>query len=355
MQMIDVNVKEHPYQIDLENGGSNAIGTKVSQLWSPRKVIVISDMNVADIYLKAVVKKLRDAGFTVSTAVVAPGEASKSIELVQTIVKQMSHDHFTRSDGVIALGGGVITDLAGMVASLYMRGIGLIQVPTSMTAQVDASIGGKTAVNLGEVKNVMGTFYQPDFVLVDPAFLTTLSDRDLVEGYAESVKMSLLAGGDFAELTGSIQSVADLKGKLVPVIEASLNYKRDIVVQDEFDHNQRQILNFGHTFGHAIELMAHGDLRHGEAISIGMVAITDRLERDGYTKAGVSDQITSRLLAVGLPVFSEYIGQDEFFDLVKRDKKRTDDRINFIGLAQVGEPIIVKKDVRKLEAFVKGY
>ncbi|MBM7617171.1 3-dehydroquinate synthase [Weissella uvarum] len=353
--MIEVNTKNHPYQVDLEFGGSNQVGQKVAQVWSPRQIVVISDMNVAELYLKPVVKQLRDAGFTVSTAVVAAGEDSKNLDLVQTIIKQMSNDHFTRYDGVIGLGGGVITDLAGVVASLYMRGISLIQIPTSMTAQVDASVGGKTAVNLGEVKNVIGTFYQPDYVLVDPALLTSLDDRDLVEGYAESIKMSLLAGGDFATLTGQVNSVDDLKNKVVPIIEASIQYKRDVVVEDEYDEGRRQVLNFGHTFGHAIELMAHGELRHGEAVAIGMVAITDRLTRDGYTQAGVSDEIINRLLPVGLPVFSEYIGEGDFFDLVLRDKKRSDDRINFIGLAKVGEPIIVKKDVRKLEAFVKGY
>lgn len=352
--MIKVNLKNHPYSVDIEMGGSNTIGEKVSQIWSSRQILIISDTNVAKPYLKPIVMNLRNVGFTVSTAVVPAGEQSKSIEMVQTIIKQMSRDKFTRFDGVIAFGGGVVTDLAGLVASLYMRGIGLIQVPTSMTAQVDASVGGKTAVNLGDVKNAMGTFYQPDYVLVDPALLQSLSDRDLVEGYAETVKMSLLAGGDFATLTGQITDVAHLKEQLVPLIEQSITYKRDIVEQDEYDEGQRQVLNFGHTFGHAIELMSEGALRHGEAVSIGMVAITDRLERDGYTQAGVSDEILNRLLPVGLPVFSAEIGDDEFFELLLHDKKRSDDRINFIGLAKIGEPIVVKKDIRKLESFVKG-
>lgn len=352
--MVKVNLKNHPYSVDIEMGGSNTIGEKVSKIWSSRQILIISDTNVAKLYLKPIVMNLRNVGFTVSTAVVPAGEQSKSIEMVQTIIKQMSQDKFTRFDGVIAFGGGVVTDLAGLVASLYMRGIGLIQVPTSMTAQVDASVGGKTAVNLGDVKNAMGTFYQPDYVLVDPALLQSLSDRDLVEGYAETVKMSLLAGGDFAALTGQITDVAHLKEQVVPLIEQSITYKRDIVEQDEYDEGQRQVLNFGHTFGHAIELMSEGALRHGEAVAIGMVAITDRLERDGYTQAGVSDEILNRLLPVGLPVFSAEIGEGEFFELLLHDKKRSDDRINFIGLAKIGEPIVVKKDIRKLESFVKG-
>ena len=274
--------------------------------------------------------------------------------MVEQIVGEMAAYGFTRQDAIVALGGGVVGDLTGVIASLYMRGIAFAQIATSLTAQVDASVGGKTAVNMATVKNIMGSFYQPDMVLIDPDFLQTLSDRDLVEGYAEVVKTSVLAGGDFWRLTGDIKTVAAIRERAETLITKSVLYKRDIVVADEKEGGVRKYLNFGHTLGHAIELMAHGELRHGEAVAIGMVAISERFEKAGITESGITALLRDRLVAVGLPVTSPLIGQAAFYDHLKNDKKNAAGTLQLVAISVPGQPTIVQKDLADMPAFVES-
>ena len=274
--------------------------------------------------------------------------------MVEQIVGEMAAYGFTRQDAIVALGGGVVGDLTGVIASLYMRGIAFAQIATSLTAQVDASVGGKTAVNMATVKNIMGSFYQPDMVLIDPDFLQTLSDRDLVEGYAEVVKTSVLAGGDFWRLTGDIKTVAAIRERAETLITKSVLYKRDIVVADEKEGGVRKYLNFGHTLGHAIELMAHGELRHGEAVAIGMVAISERFEKAGITESGITALLRDRLVAVGLPVTSPLIGQAAFYDHLKNDKKNAAGTLQLVAISVPGQPTIVQKALVDMPAFVES-
>lgn len=352
--MITVNTQDKSYNIVLDDTIREDLGDRVSQVWSPRKVMIITDHHVAPLYLDEVSTSLRDAGFTVTATTVNAGEGAKSLTVAEKILTRMTELGFTRGDGVFALGGGVITDLSGVIASIYMRGISLIQMPTSLLAQVDASIGGKTALNLAGIKNVIGSFYQPDLVLVDPSVLVTMPGRDYVAGYAEVIKMSLLAGGKFAQLTEAITSIADVREHQDVLIEASIRFKKQVVEGDVFDNGQRQILNFGHTFGHAIELLSQGKLRHGEAIAIGMVTMSDRFERDGYTEGGTTEAIVQRLQAVKLPVFSQLFSHPEFFEAVTHDKKQRGDQIDLIGLAKIGEPVMLKKTMAHLPDFIEG-
>ncbi|AIG65769.1 3-dehydroquinate synthase [Weissella ceti] len=352
--MITVNTQDTSYEIELDDKLREDLGQRVSRIWTARKVMIITDHHVGPLYLDEVSQQLRDAGFTVATTTVNAGEGAKSIAVAEKILTRMTELGFTRSDGVFALGGGVVTDLSGVIASLYMRGIGLIQMPTSLLAQVDASIGGKTALNLAGIKNVIGSFYQPDLVLVDPSTLATMPARDYAAGYAEVIKMSLLAGGEFAEMTGAITSLADVREHQMPLIEASILFKKKIVEEDVFDHGQRQTLNFGHTFGHAIELLSDGELRHGEAIGIGMVTMSDRFERDGYTEAGTTEAIVQRLQAVKLPVFSQLFSHPDFLSSLTHDKKQRGQQIDLIGLAKVGEPVMLQKTMAKLPEFIEG-
>lgn len=352
--MITVNTQDTSYDIDLDDTLRADLGQRVSRVWTPRKIMIITDHHVGPLYLEEVSHQLRDAGFTVATTTVNAGEGAKSMTVAEKILTRMTEVGFTRSDGVFALGGGVVTDLSGVIASLYMRGIGLIQMPTSLLAQVDASIGGKTALNLAGIKNVIGSFYQPDLVLVDPSTLASMPARDYAAGYAEVIKMSLLAGGEFADMTGAITSLADVREHQMPLIEASILFKKQIVEDDVFDHGKRQILNFGHTFGHAIELLSDGELRHGEAIGIGMVTMSDRFERDGYTVAGTTEAIVQRLQAVNLPVFSQLFSHPDFLASLMHDKKQRGEQIDLIGLAKVGEPVMLKKTMTHLPEFIEG-
>ncbi|AKP67510.1 3-dehydroquinate synthase [Companilactobacillus ginsenosidimutans] len=352
--MITVTLPTKKYDVKIEMGLGRKIGETVKEVWSKRKVIVVTDEQVGDLYLHTTINELKKADFDVITATVPVGEKSKSLKFVGEIIETMADNGFTRGDGVIALGGGVVGDLSGTVASLYMRGIAFIQIATSLTAMVDSSVGGKTAVNLGKVKNIIGSFYQPDLVIIDPIFLNSLSERNLVEGYGEVVKCSALEGGDFFDLTGKINKVDDILSNAPDLIERSVNFKANVVMKDEKESNLRRILNFGHTLGHAIELLADGKLMHGEAVAIGMVTISQCFEKTGVTPASVTSAIQTRLESVGLPTSSNLIGTDAFFDHLKNDKKNDHGTLNLVALKNIGEPIIVPTKLTEMPEFVSG-
>lgn len=352
--MIHVKLASKAYDVVIACGVRHQVGERLATIWQPRQVMIVTDQNVGPLYLADVSASLAQHGFTVHTTTVPAGETSKSLQMVEQIVGEMAAYGFTRQDAIVALGGGVVGDLTGVIASLYMRGIAFAQIATSLTAQVDASVGGKTAVNMATVKNIMGSFYQPDMVLIDPDFLQTLSDRDLVEGYAEVVKTSVLAGGDFWRLTGDIKTVGAIRERAETLITKSVLYKRDIVVADEKEGGVRKYLNFGHTLGHAIELMAHGELRHGEAVAIGMVAISERFEKAGITESGITALLRDRLVAVGLPVTSPLIGQAAFYDHLKNDKKNAAGTLQLVAISVPGQPTIVQKDLADMPAFVES-
>ncbi|WP_125565542.1 3-dehydroquinate synthase [Companilactobacillus insicii] len=344
--MITVTLPSKTYNIEIKPGLHDEIGSLVESVWNKRKVVLISDKQVADFYLDNVATQLKRSGFEILIEIVPEGENSKSLAMVGKIISDMAAADFTRKDGVVALGGGVVGDLSGLVASLYMRGISFIQIATSLTAMVDSSVGGKTAVDLGEVKNIIGTFHQPDLVIIDPDFLKTLSQRNLIEGYGEVVKCSALVGEEFFKLTGNIHSSEDVLKQAPELINRSIAFKANVVMKDEKEQNLRRILNFGHTFGHAIELMAHGNLMHGEAVAIGMVQISKNFEDMNLTEKGITKKLSTRLTEVGLPTDSSLIGTTEFFEHLKNDKKNDGKNLNLVVLSKIGKPIIVKESLK---------
>jgi 3-dehydroquinate synthase len=349
-----VTLKDKAYEVVISDGLRAGLGKRVRDLWTPRKVLVVTDENVGTLYLNEVVAALSEKQFTLYEKIVPAGESSKSFTMTTSAIEQMANAGFTRGDAVIALGGGVVGDLAGVIASLYMRGISFMQIPTSLTAMVDASVGGKTAVNLGDIKNIAGTFYQPDGVLIDPSFLQTLPDRDLIEGYAEVVKTSALAGGAFFEQTGQIGSAADIRTKADDLIRQSVAYKAQIVMSDERESGQRKVLNFGHTFGHAIELLAHGELRHGEAVAIGMATISQRFETLNQSTPAVTAALVARLEVVGLPTHSKMLGTPEFYRHLVNDKKNMSGTLQLVALPEIGRPTIVPMPLTDVAEFVNS-
>ena len=352
MTVITVSLEKKQYQVKIDRRLHQEIGQAVSLVWTPRRIALLTDSHVGPLYLTAVQQQLEMSGFEVLPLQVPAGESSKSLKTVGELIGKMAEKGFTRDDGLIALGGGVIGDLGGVVASLYMRGIALIQIATSLTAQVDSSVGGKTAINLSHTKNIAGTFYQPDLVLVDPTYLDTLADRDLVEGYAEVVKTSVLAGGSFFDLTGRIYGVTDIRDNAEELSTRAVAYKAQVVMADEKEAGQRQFLNFGHTIGHAIELLAHGELRHGEAVAIGMIAISSRMTRDGLTPASLTAALRARLETVDLPTTSDLIGTPAFFKHMVNDKKNRGGRLNLVVLKDIGQPMIVQKAIVDMPDFI---
>lgn len=340
MKTIQVDLPEKQYSIHIEPGILNHLGTWTAKIWTPRQIAVISDSHVAPIYEEQVIRQLSDAGFRVAAYQVPAGEASKNWMETIRLYRMLMTDHFQRTDGILALGGGVVGDLAGFVASTYMRGLALIQVPTSLLAQVDSSVGGKTAIDLETGKNLVGTFYQPDAVFIDPDLLATLPQRYLAEGYAEVVKMAALSGNGFWKLIEQINRPEDMLLHAEALIEQSVTFKAEVVMDDEKENGRRQILNFGHTIGHAIELLAQGKLAHGEAVSIGMVQLSALFEKYRLSPPGAAAILTNRLQAAGLPVASSLIGTPDFYEKVKNDKKNRGGRLNMVYLQALGRPAL---------------
>ena len=248
----------------------------------------------------------------------------------------------TRSDGIVALGGGVVGDLAGFVASTYMRGIHFVQVPTSLTAQVDSSIGGKTGVNTPFAKNIVGTFAQPDGVLIDPNVLETLGKRELIEGMGEVVKYGLIDDPELWHLLESIDgSVHSILDNSETIIYRSCNVKRKIVVEDEFEGGVRMYLNFGHTIGHAVEQTAgYGKVMHGEAVAIGMVQISRVAEEKGLMPQGITRQIAEMCAKFGLPVDYEPWRVEELYTALTHDKKARGNSIKTVIVPEIGKAAI---------------
>ena len=348
MEKITVSLANQQYQVLIEPGLLKTAGERIAKIWSARKVALISDDNVAPLYQTDLATQLTAHGFEVHCYDFPAGEASKSLSQLQRL-----SENFNRDDAVIALGGGVTGDLVGFLAATYMRGISLIQIPTSLLAQVDSSVGGKTAVDLGTTKNIVGAFYEPDLVLIDPEILKTLPPRDLVEGYGEIVKAAAMVGGDFWQLIEQIDAPKAILEHALGLIKYSIQFKAEVVMSDEKESGQRPLLNFGHTIGHAVEALSAGELRHGEAVSIGTVAICQAFENEGKTSPGITQKIKDRLAAVGLPTTSPWLASDKVLDLIKHDKKNHNGYLNLVYVKTIGAPAILKAPTDQIAAVLQ--
>lgn len=352
--MLTIKTTNHQYDILIEKGALRNIGDWLNELWSPQKVAIISDTRVAKLYGDQVVTKLNEAGFEVSLMIVPEGEGSKSLTQAATLYEQLAKESFTRSDGIVALGGGVIGDLAGFVSSTYMRGIHFVQVPTSLLAQVDSSIGGKTGVNTATAKNLVGTFYQPDGVLIDPDVLTTLEPRRIREGIAEIVKSAAIADATFWEELASYQDEFDLVAHAESVIIQALKVKQKVVEEDEFDNGSRLILNFGHTIGHAIEKSAgYGVVSHGEAVAIGMALISQAAVKQKTMPENTDKKIIEMLKKFHLPISKDglELENETLLKAVSNDKKTRGKQLKIILLETIGTAKIVTMDTSKFRDY----
>ncbi|MHB1412662.1 MAG: 3-dehydroquinate synthase [Thermoleophilia bacterium] len=337
------NTRSKEYPVFLSRGGLADAGRLWSSLGKRGKVVIITDANVAGFHLAPAEASFAAAGLEASTIVVDPGEGAKSLEMVTGLYSRLFALKTRRRDAVCALGGGVVGDLAGFVASTYMRGIGLIQVPTSLLSQVDSSIGGKTGVNIPEAKNYVGSFYQPDMVLADPALLKTLPRDQLVEGLAEVVKYCLLTGDAFFDNfeIGNQEFLALNTAYVEPVVRRCIEYKLRIVSEDERDYGRRAVLNLGHSVGHGIEV-AGGYQRysHGQAVALGLLAAVRLSQQEFGLPEEYGDRLLSLLELLGLPVRIEGIDPGEVLAAMASDKKADDLSANMVLLKRLGEPVI---------------
>ncbi|MDA9470296.1 3-dehydroquinate synthase [Enterococcus sp. 5H] len=350
---LTVTLPNHSYDLTIEKGLLAEIGNWTKQLWTPQKVVIITDTNVQKLYAEQVQNSLKEAGFQPSIFVVEAGEQSKSLTVAAQIYDFLADEGLTRSDGIIALGGGVVGDLAGFVASTYMRGLHFLQVPTTLLAQVDSSIGGKTAVNTTKAKNLVGTFAQPDGVLIDPDTLNTLEIRRVREGISEIIKSAAIADKELWQQLLALKDEQDLLTHSVDIITACCKIKRKVVEEDELDNGVRLLLNFGHTIGHALENTAgYGVLTHGEGVAIGMSQITRVAEEKALTPLGTTQQLNELIQKFNLPITTDKWEKEALYAALTHDKKTRGGKINIILLESIGQAKIVRIPIEEMKSYL---
>ena len=340
------------YTIRIERGALDQLGAYCASLFAPgKKAVVITDTHVAPLYLERVSTSLRNAGFDVTSCAFPAGEPSKRLSTIEGIYGHMAQAHITRSDFAVALGGGVTGDMAGFAAASYLRGIPFVQVPTTLLSQVDSSVGGKTGVDLPQGKNIVGAFWQPSFVLIDPDTLNTLSPHFFADGMGEVIKYGCIKSRALFDL---LIETEDITSIMEDVIYRCVDIKRDVVERDEFDTGERALLNFGHTFGHALEkLHQYQGLSHGAAVGIGMVMMARLGEKAGFTAPGTADKIAAALEKYHLPVHSD-LPLSQIVEATASDKKSTGSSINLVLLKDIGESFVHKVARSDLAALAEG-
>ncbi len=357
MKILNVSLAERSYPIYI---GKNLIGQPefFQRHVTSSQVMVVSNETVAPLYLDRVVKNLE--GRCLATVILPDGESYKSMDSAMLIFDALLERKFSRNATLIALGGGVIGDLVGFAAACYQRGVPFIQIPTTLLAQVDSSVGGKTAVNHPRGKNMIGAFYQPQCVLADTAVLDTLADRELSAGLAEVIKYGLIRDAEF--FSWLEEHIEALLGRdpdaLGHAIEHSCRNKAEVVAADERETGERATLNLGHTFGHAIETgMGYGKYLHGEAVAIGICQAADLSRRLGWLADGEVDRIVGILRRAGLPVTPPAdLDAEAFLELMAVDKKNVDGKLRLILLERIGRATLpVGVDIQALKATLDEY
>ena len=337
------------YDIAIGSGILPLLGEKLKQLGKVNACCIVSDSHIWPLYGEAVQKILETAGFTVFSFVFPAGEASKNGQTYLALLGELANHRLTRSDLIVALGGGVVGDLAGFAAATYLRGIRFVQVPTTLLAAVDSSVGGKTAIDLPAGKNLAGAFCQPSFVLCDLDCLYTLPVDIFRDGCAEVIKYGVLYD---PELFSHLQEKG-LEFDRLSVVTRCIELKRDVVVQDEFDTGLRMKLNLGHTVGHGVEACSGFSVSHGKAVAIGMAIVARSAADQGFCTAETRDRILDVLLRFGLPIHTEFSASDMARSACS-DKKRDGDQVSLILPKSIGDCRVVPTPVSRLEAFIKA-
>jgi len=342
MQTVRVALGERAYPIHIGSGLLGRVDLLLPHL-AAKRVAIVSNTTVAPIYLDRVAGPLDAAGVRVTKVLVPDGESHKDWATLNLVFDGLLHTRCDRQTTVIALGGGVIGDLAGFAAATFMRGMPFIQMPTTLLAQVDSSVGGKTGINHPLGKNMIGAFHQPQLVLADVTTLDTLPPRELAAGLAEVIKHGLILDAAFFDwLEANMERlVARDPEALTHAIRRSVEIKAEIVARDERETGDRALLNFGHTFGHAIEAgLGFGTWLHGEAIGAGMVMAADLSRRLGHLRERDVDRVKSLVARAGLPIVAPALGPDRYLDLMSFDKKAQGGRVRFILLKRLGNAYV---------------
>ena len=341
MELI-VDLKDRSYPIIIEKGLINRVSEEIRKVYKGKKIFIITDDNVNKYYGGKISEELKVSDFEVKLLSLKPGEETKNFNTLPIVYNELLDFNLTRSDLIIALGGGVIGDLAGFVASTYLRGVDFVQIPTSLLAQVDSSVGGKVAVDLDRGKNLVGSFYHPKCVLIDPEVLNTLEDRFFIDGMAEVIKYGCIKDKEFFDYLEKMENNQQLINNMEVVIHKCCDIKRQVVENDEKDKGERMLLNFGHTLGHAIEqYYNYTKYSHGEGVAIGMYVISKISEEKGLTKKGTSQRIKDILVKYNLP-YELDVNIEETLEAINLDKKKLGNDLNIIILKEIGSSEIYK-------------
>lgn len=348
MKTVTVNTSTK-YDVLIGAGLLRQLGQQVKAVTKAAKACIVSDSNVFPLYGETAANSLLNAGFEVTHFVFPAGEASKNASVYLELLNFLAEHQITRSDCVIALGGGVVGDLTGFAAATYLRGIPYIQVPTTLLAAVDSSVGGKTAIDLPAGKNLCGAFCQPKLVLCDPDTLDTLPADIFRDGCAEVIKYGILYDAEFFEYLTKHGVSFDREH----VIARCVELKRNVVTEDEFDTGARMKLNLGHTIGHGIEARSEFRISHGKAVAMGMAIIARAAAKGGFCSVETKDQILAILHTFGLPTETEY-SAEELFSYTLSDKKRDGVNINLIIPTAIGDCRISPTTVNELNSLIEA-
>jgi 3-dehydroquinate synthase len=343
MVVVPVELPHHRYDIVIEPGLLEHIGERVYALAPHDRCALLADGRVLPLHGDALRTSLESAGYDPVVATIPPGEEEKSLSTVAGLYEVLLDHHLERGSPLIALGGGVTGDMVGFVAATYLRGVPFVQCPTTLLSMVDASVGGKTGVNLPQGKNLVGAFHQPIVVLIDPLMLGTLPARELRCGLAECIKHAVIRDAALFDYIGeNLKAILQVNpAVLVELVRQNVEIKAAVVVEDEREKGVRAHLNFGHTFAHAIEVTSgYGHVQHGEAVGLGMLAASRTAAEFGLCAAALHDRLRELIEAAGLPVKTELAMDDELMRAMQLDKKAVGGRMRLVLPDRIGSVVI---------------
>ncbi len=338
------------YDILIDKGILDNAGKYISEVMKSKKACVVTDDNVDKFYGERLMKSIENAGISVKKLVFPHGEASKNHTTLLNIYEFMAENSFTRSDFIVALGGGVVGDTAGYAAATFMRGIDFVQIPTTVVSQSDSSVGGKTAVNINAGKNLVGAFHQPKLVICDTDTLKTLTPEFFSDGMAEVIKHGMIKSPELFDILSS----KDISENMVDIMKRNVSIKGKVVEADEREKGERMLLNFGHTLAHALEkYYNYTGIAHGHAVAVGMSVFTHIAERRGMCKAGVADKLDELLIKCGLPI-TDKAPLDKLYQLSLHDKKHLSSGMNIVICSDIGKSEVVKMSVEEYKEFLES-
>ena len=342
MRQVNVTLGSKSYPVYIGSGLLARAGSYLKERGFNGRLVVITDSTVKKLYGDMLSQALEDDGFQVNILEVPPGEEQKTLENAGRLYRELTAVHAERSTPVLALGGGVIGDLAGFVAATYQRGVPLVQLPTTLLAQVDSSVGGKVAVDHGQLKNMIGAFYQPEMVIADTNALPSLPEEELINGLAEVIKSAAIRDGRFFSfLEENMEKIKSFDvNSLEEIVFQTVGIKAAVVAGDERDMGLRHILNYGHTIGHAVESVSDFRIKHGNAVAIGMVAAARLSHRLGMLDEGDVKRLRQLIMRAGLPAEIPDLGIEKIMQAMQHDKKVREGRVEFVLLKSIGDTVV---------------